>query len=246
MKKLIISFAILLFLIGAVKCANVLAAVNDDGKGRITADASEFKYISPDTATINFTIETTDKTSQKALETNNQKMNKLVEIIKKELNSNESVKTSAYNLRQQYEYNNVTKKNVMTGYIVTNSVIVTLKDTKKAGHLISVATQNGATKVNGLSFTIQSTDAVCKELTQKAVLKAKKQAEDILAPLGKTIDSIENISYGCSTQGEYRAYSNYLMKSYAAGAADAAISDTPVEQGETKVTANVTIVFRIK
>ena len=214
-------------------------------QGKITAQASEFKYVAPDTATITFTIETEDKNSQKAVEINNQKVTKLIDAIKKELAENETVKTSAYSLNQRYEYNNVTRKNVLVGYAVSNSITVQLKDTQKTGKIIDVASKNNVTNISGLSFSLQNTNAVCKELTQKAVIKAKNEANNVLAPLGKTVDAIANINYSCSTQMRYSPYRNFVMKS--AGNMEATTdSAVSIEEGETRVDASVTIVFTIK
>ena len=227
MKKLIIS----LFVLGLIATTTyAVTPVNTDNRGRITASASEFKYIAPDTATITLTVETTDKNSQKAVEINNQKVSVLTDLIKKSLSQNEMIKTTNYNMRQQYEYNNITKKNVLTGYTVVNSVTVTLKDTQKTGKIIDMAIKNGATNVSNLSFTLQNTDNVCKELTAKAVAKAKNEAINVLAPLGKTIDSVANIDYHCSTRTNGPVYRNYaLMKT-----ADAAVGESSVniEEGE--------------
>ena len=240
MKKFIISFSLLAAIsLGLYNVSN--AAVFDD-KGKITAQASESKYVAPDTASISFSVETFDKNSQKAVELNNQKMAAITEAVKKILGANESVKTSSYSLNPRYEYNNSSKKNVMTGYNVNNSLTVTLKDTKKTAKVIDIATQNGATNVSGLSFTIQNTDNVCRELTAKATQKAKKEAESVLAALGKTIDTVVSINYSCNNQ--YRTSTRMYMAVDNFAKAEAA--GTPIEEGENKVTASVTIVFTIK
>ena len=242
MKKLIISFAFLALLsFGIFNAAT--ASVFDD-KGKITAEANESKYVAPDTATISFTVETSDKNSQKAVEENNKKMAAIAEAVKSQLAANENVKTSSYNLRQKYEYNNVLKKSVQVGYTVTNTLTVTLKDTKKAAKVIDIATQNGATNVSGLSFTIQNTDGVCKELTAKATQKAKREAENVLSALGKTIDSVVSVNYSCSTQ-IHRSSRMYMAMEDGAVNAKAATGAT-IEEGENRITAHVTVIFTIK
>ena len=71
MKKLIVSLAaVAVFGIFNIAFLNSVNSAPICDKGKITADASEFKYVSPDTATISFTVETTDKNSQKAVELN--------------------------------------------------------------------------------------------------------------------------------------------------------------------------------
>lgn len=240
MKKFIISFSLLTII--SLGLYNVSTAAVFDDKGKITAEASESKYVAPDTASISFAVETFDKNSQKAVELNNQKMAVITEAVKKLLGANESVKTSSYSLHPRYEYSNSSKKSILTGYNANNSLTVTLKDTKKAAKVIDTATQNGATSISGLSFTIQNTDGVCKELTAKATQKAKKEAESVLAALGKTIDTVVSVNYSCNNQ--YRTSAHMYMAMDNRAKAEAA--GAPIEEGENKVTAHVTIVFTIK
>lgn len=244
MKKLIISIFTLAILTGVIYTAN--AAVTNPIPGKITANATESKNVAPDTATISFTIEATDKNSQKAAELNEQKVKVLVDIIKKSLAANESIKTTNYDLHQNYEYNNIMKKNIASGYTVTNTLNVTLKDTAKTGKIIDLGIKNGASAVSNLSFTLESTDKVCKELTAKAVAKAKEEAMNVLAPLGQTINSIHTINYSCNNQMSIRPYRNYLAKAMATADSYSSNAGATIEQGESKVEASVTIVFTIK
>ena len=240
-RKLIVS-SFLLVLISVSLNQEVVAATKEVGK--INASASEVAYVLPDTATISFTVETVDENSEKAVEVNNQKAQKLIVALKSLLGEDETIKTSEYNLHPKYEYNQLTKKSALIGYEVTNTLSVTLKDTQKVGKIINVAAKNEIDNVSGLSFSIQSTDAICKELTAKAALKARQQAQDVLTPLGKKVGDIASISYGCSTNMSYRPYRNFVMSKGAV--AESTADSISVEQGKNRVEANVTIVFTIK
>ena len=111
MKKLIVSFLTLLSL---TMLANAVFAET----GKITANATKSKYVNPDTATISFTVETQDKNSQKAVEINNEKVKSLVEVLKQQLTENEVIKTSSYNLSQNYEYTRTLGDWLFAGSIV--------------------------------------------------------------------------------------------------------------------------------
>ena len=130
--------------------------------------------------------------------------------------------------------------------MVTNSVSVKLKDKNKVSKVIDIATTNGATRVSGLKFTLQSTDTVCRQLTAKAAQKAKADAAAIVSPLGTSLDKIVNISYSCST--ENRINSRYVMSAKALGASmeEDSVTAPEIETGEIKVRANVNIDFSIK
>lgn len=242
MKKLITSFALLAIFLGLGIQNTTLAAPVDD-RGKITAEVTESKFVAPDTATISFSVETFNKNSQKAIEENNLIMSKITDNIKRILSKNETIKTATYNLNKKYEYNTSSKKNYFAGYEVLNTVTIILKDTTKTSRVIEIATQNGATDVSGLSFTVENAEPVCRELTVAAAKKAQVEAETILAALGKTIDSIANINYYCNTRYN-SAPRFYLSKSMGSNSVESA--GAPIETGENKITAQVTIVFTIK
>lgn len=212
----------------------------------ISAHATEEISIAPDTIEITFSVETRDKNSQKAVDKNSQTANNILANIKKILGQNETIKTSSYSLTPTYEYNKTLKKSEQTGYMVTNSVSVKLKDKNKVSKVIDIATTNGATRVSGLKFTLQSTDTVCRQLTAKAAQKAKADAAAIVSPLGTSLDKIVNISYSCST--ENRINSRYVMSAKALGASmeEDSVTAPEIETGEIKVRANVNIDFSIK
>ena len=96
-------------------------------------------------------------------------------------------------------------------------------------HSVFLNIKNGATNVSNLSFTLQNTSNVCKELTAKAAQKAKNEAMNILTPLGKTIDSVYNIDYSCSTQTRFASSRNYTMMKAMASADEAGSNGVSVE-----------------
>lgn len=235
--KVLFFIAVTLLAAGFAGEKSAVSATPD--KGVITAEALEFTYVTPDTAMINFSVETTDNETQKAVAENNAKISKITAALKNSLGKDDSIKTSGYSLRP--DYSGSTGKR--TGYVVSNTLTVKMKDISRVGKIIDEAVQNGATNVSGLSMTLQNKDGVCSALTQKAVAKAKKDAQNVLAPLGKTIDGVASIKYNCDTNTYYNPVANF---STAKSAAFAGASGTTVEQGDIRVNASVTIDFTIK
>lgn len=243
--KLFFTAAILLIGLLFVN-SEVFADNNTPKESTINAQASVEQTVVPDTIEISFTVETKDKNSQKAVDKNSQTANNIIANIKKILGENETIKTSSYSMTQTYEYNKTLKKSEITGYLVTNGVSVKLKDKNKVSKVIDIATTNGATRVSGLKFTLQSTDNICRQLTAKAAQKAKADAAAIVTPLGGKIDRIVGISYSCST--ENRINSRFTMNAKALGASmeEDSVTAPEIEPGEIKVRAFVNIEFAIK
>ena len=212
----------------------------------ISAQASAEQTVIPDTVEISFTIETRDKNSQKAVDKNSQTANNIIANVKKLLGENETIKTNSYSMTQTYEYNRALKKSELTGYLVTNGLTVKLKDKNKVSKIIDIATTNGATRVSGLKFTVQSTDNICRQLTAKAAQKAKADAAAIVTPLGGKIDRIVGISYSCSTENRMNSRFTMSAKALGASAQEDSITAPEIEAGEIKVRAHVNIEFAIK
>ncbi len=240
-------FGAAILFIGLLLANNQVFADNNTPKESIiSAQANAEQTVIPDTVEISFTIETRDKNSQKAVDKNSQTANNIIANVKKILGDNETIKTNSYSMTQTYEYNKTLKKSELSGYLVTNGLTVKLKDKNKVSKVIDIATTNGATRVSGLKFTVQSTDNVCRQLTAKAAQKAKADAAAIVTPLGGKIDRIVGISYSCST--ENRMNTRFTMSAKALGASNEedTVTAPEIEAGEIKVRAHVNIEFAIK
>ncbi len=241
-------FLTLFFVLAGIVFFNTpaLSYDNTPKESIISAQATEEQTIVPDTIEISFSIETKDKNSQKAVDKNSQIANNIIANVKKILGENETIKTNSYSMTQTYEYNKTLKRSEQTGYMVTNGLTVKLKNKSKVSKVIDIATTNGATRVSGLKFTVQSTDNICRQLTAKAAQKAKADAAAIVAPLGGKIDRIVAVNYSCST--ENRVNSRFTMSAKALGATmdEESVTAPEIEPGEIKVRAHVNIEFAIK
>ncbi|MDD3593992.1 MAG: SIMPL domain-containing protein [Candidatus Gastranaerophilales bacterium] len=242
--KILIALFVFLVAIGTLGI-NYKTFANSAENGKISSTAKEEKSIAPDTVYVTFSVITNDKNSETAVSLNNKKTTQMINALKKSLTPDETVKTSAYSLNPNYEYNNITKKNMFKDYEVKNNVNLKLKDINKVGKLIDIAVKNGANNVDNLVFTLENTDAVCNQLTAQAAQKARKNAEALLNSLGMKIVNVANISYNCSNLVPRAVYADNFMSMKAAGS-EADSTPVTIEAGEIKITATVTITFNIK
>ena len=208
-----------------------LLSVNGEAKGTQ----------SPDTAVITFGVSTLDKDMTKATNMNNQKASAIIAKIKPLLctSRGDSIKTSTYTLRQEYEYNNNQK--LFKGYRINNRVIVKTKDVNSISKLIGTAIASGANEVQGLDFSLENTNPYCKDLLVKATQNARNEAETVAGALGVKVIGINKVSSSCSSS--YRNNSPVMFK--ALGSMDESSSHTPIEAGDIDLNANVNIDFVI-
>jgi uncharacterized protein YggE len=121
---------------------------------------------------------------------------------------------------------------------------VKVRDTAKAGELLSGVGSQGATEVSGLNFTFDDPDAVDAEARAEAIADAKTKAEELADQLGVRIVRVvsfnENKSYPGVPSPLYR-------QEAAMGGADMAVSNAPeISVGQNKVTTNVSVTYEIR
>ncbi len=72
---------------------------------------------------------------------------------------------------------------VLKGYEVSQSTTVKVRDTSKAGTLLTGCCSNGATNVSGLTFTFDDPTAVHTDARNKAIADAKSKAQALASQL---------------------------------------------------------------
>jgi len=213
-----------------------------DTRGTISVTGTAFENFSPDTAVIVLSIMTTAKNAQDAAVNNSKKADKVVsqlkQLIKPELG--DTIKTSSYTLQPVYEYDNSKGKSILSGYSATNQLTVTTKQIKCVGNLTDYAIASGANQIQSINFEITNNREYCKKLLAKATDNAKEQASVIAQTLGVKISGIKQASGSCGSEHPYtRMYGAKAMF------AEAAAPSTPIESGEVKLNATVSVDFYV-
>src|SRR3990167_7589733 len=129
--------------------------INVSGEGEV--------FAVPDTATFSVTVQETAKDVQTAQAAATKKNNDIIAYLKGVGIDEKDIQTTDYNIYPQYEYGTQIcpmgsycppGKQTLTGYQVSQTLTIKVRDTKKAGDLLSGVGSRGATNVSGLSFTI--------------------------------------------------------------------------------------------
>lgn len=211
-------------------------------KGTISVMGEAKEYHTPDTVFITLGVETTGKTVSGTVAENNTRSERVVNALKGLISpaDGDSIKTSSYTVQPVYEYDNGTKKSILTGYKVLNQVTVRSNKIEAAGRITDNALQSGANQVQGISFVLSEEREFCEGVLKKAAERAKREASFVARTLGTTISGIKSISPSCGRQ-PHPIYRQAVMETKMA----AAIPDTSLEAGDVTVSATVSIVFYI-
>ena len=152
--------------------------------------------------------------------------------------------------RQSYEYQSgicstyscPPSKSILTGYDVSQTTVIKVRDLKKAGELLATIGSQNVKYLSDLTFSVDEPDAVQAQARAEAITKAQDKAKLLAKQLGVSLVKIVSFS---EDNGGY-----YPRPVYGMGGADmmkvqnaSVAPEIPV--GEQKVTSSVTITYEI-
>lgn len=141
------------------------------------------KNFSPDIVRIHITVWGKGASANSAQASNIANFATLTKSIETYKIKKEDIITSSYELNPEYVYNQKTNKNMITGYIANQNLVVTLRDVSKAAPFVDSLSKGGI-NINSLSFDLDKKADEERALLADAVKVAEAQAE-ILAKAAK-------------------------------------------------------------
>ncbi len=214
------------------------------GEGEVISIADIGKF----TFSVSETSESVDSAQKMATE----KINKVLTALKEKGVDEKDIKTLNYNINPKYQWvvdtkncygsNNCPNGNsVIVGYDVSQTIEVKIRDTKKAGELLTQVGAQGVGNVSGLQFSIDDEEALKQQAIALAIADAKAKAEKLSKELGLDIDKIVGYS---EENYAYPMYNKGMGGDAMSVRAEMAVApQTPV--GENTVTARVFVTFEL-
>jgi hypothetical protein len=231
----------------------------------ISVSGSGEAYAIPDIAVFSFSVTETGNTVKQAQEKADVKINDALTAVREAGIEDKDIKTTGYYVYPKYEWSKticpasetisadgVTRssvsycpsgKQILTGYEINQSISIKVRDTEKAGDLVTKVGTVGVSNISGLEFSVDNRDQYVAEARAEAITKAKAKAKELAKQLGVHLGSI--ISY--NENGNYPIYS----KAEGMGGVDMLVSSisprsAELPTGETKITSDITITYEIK
>ncbi len=217
-------------------------SISVDGEGEASAV--------PDVGQFSFSVTAEGPNATDAQNASAAKINDIMSYLKEQGVEEKDIKSEGYNMYPKYKYEEQMcafgswcppGEQVEDGFEVSQMVMVKVRDTAKAGDLLSGVGAKGATNISGLTFTVDDESAVKAEARSKAIADAKTKAEKIAADLGVEIVRITSFYENQGYYGEY-GYGGDMMSAKAEAAPGA--PSTPV--GEQTTTVSVSLSFEVK
>lgn len=229
MKKIFYLFTLVLVTFSAMAQNNnsITPQVNVNGEGSVK--------IKPDYAVITMGAEIKDLDSAKAKKQNDEIIAKMIQVIKKSAIAEKDYQTQRVNLYKTREYQE--KKDY---FVASQTITITLRSLDNYEKLMADLMAAGANTINGVEFKSTQTEKVATEIRAKAVLNAKKKAEDYASALNQSIGKALIIN----DQSMVNNPRVYMMKT--AMADESAGMDQTLAVGEIEISTNVNVVFELK
>ena len=198
--------------------------------------------VAPDLAVVTLSVAETRKTAREALDVANGAMGAVIDALKKEGIAARDLRTSGLSIQAQYSYpendDGTPKPPVLTGYMVSNTLTVRIRDISKVGAIIDRAVTLGVNQGGDIRFTnedpAKTVTAARTEAVKDAIDKARTLAEAAGVKLGRILEISE-----AGNPPDPRPMMRMQM------AKEAAADAVPVEAGENSYRVNVNVTFAI-
>ncbi len=201
------------------------------GRGEVQA--------APDMAVITSGVTSQGATAREALDANTAAMTELLDELKASGIEARDIQTTGFSVNPSYVYSDERDSNgyslppKVTGYQVSNTVTVVVRDLEDLGTILDRSVTVGANTVNGVTFSVADPTELYNEARQKAFADARAKAELYAETAGTTLGDLEAIRESQGFDGP-QPYAMYAR-------AEAASSAVPVEAGELTFTINVDV-----
>ena len=198
----------------------------------------------PDTAYVTSGVTSQAATAKDALAANTADMTALIGVLKDAGVAEEDIQTSGFAVNPNYIYSDQRDANgyqlppKISGYTVTNSVTVHVRDLSILGTMLDKEVSVGANTINGINFAVEDPSALYDQARKAAFVDAKGKADLYADAAGVGLGAIENIS---ENQGYTQPPQPYLYKATAAAADRSA--PVPVEAGQLTFSIDVAITW---
>lgn len=210
----------------------------------ITVSAEGKTVVSPDIASINFSVVTDGADPAELSKENADKLNKTIAFLKEQGIDPKDIKTAGYNLYPKYEYDEEGRTSFISGYTLNQTVYIKIRKFEKIGVILGALPQYGVNEISSLNFDIEDPDQYLNTARQEAFAKAYAKAKTMAQQNGTSIKRVVTFSEGG------RGYPGPIF--YAAtekggyGGDGGPLPLPTIEPGSQEVNIQVTVTYEIR
>ena len=192
-----------------------------------------------DKVTVSLGVETADKTAEKALLSNSNLMNTVIDALKASGLQQNETSTSSFSIKPNYNYSKYGDGGNLMGFTVSNLIHIESSNIDSVSQWIDTAVQAGANIVNDIYFSLseEKLQKIKNVLLKEAVANAKTKADIVAGAAGINVGGIKSIMV------EEIGFPPVPGPLYSKSVSSDEVSSTPILAGEQEVSTTVSIVY---
>jgi len=198
------------------------------GTGRVT--------LRPDTAMVTLGVEAGARSAGDAQAAASRGMQSLFAALRDLGVAQDDLATQGVSLEPQYDYSDHAQR--LTGHVSTQTVMVRVRALPDVGTLIDAAIAAGATRVHGISFSVDDATAAQAQARALAMADARARAETLAQAAGVRVGRPTRIVEG--------GLANAVPVTFQRMAFADTGAETAVAAGTTDVTIDLDVTFAIE
>jgi uncharacterized protein YggE len=237
-QKMILGSIAVILVLSAVLSSAMAAPDNTTSTEKLIYTSTTGEVLAPpDQVEISLAVQTENANAQMAQQNNADLMASTIAALEHAGIPQDKIKTTGYSIYLVYDDTGSILGQKVKLYRVTNTLLITLTDTSRAGEILDLAVANGVNQVNSISFTLNETQqkTLRSDALKDAMARSRADADTVASASSLTIVGIKEIT----VSGGY----------YPVAIADYRLSDetlkvvTPLVPGDVTVTASVSVTY---
>lgn len=204
----------------------------------VSVNGSGAVSLSPDMATINIGVSTQDADAQRALDKNNAQAEAIRETLAEFGVAEDDIKTTNFSIWPRQDYD---RDGEVTDiyYVVSNTVLVTVRDLEQLGDILDAVVGSGANQVNGINFDVADRESAYQVALEAAMDNAYARASALAGAADVSLGEVQSINTFVSGGGPIVQFERMAMDM-------AAAESVPVSGGTMEITVEVSVVYELK
>ena len=224
-----------------VAAPELVGVINSQQQVGLWVNGEGKVLVSPDIVLLSLGIETEAKTVAQAQRDASEAMDGVMRALKANGIAEKDIQTQRFSISPVREWIEDERRNITIGYMVTNMVVVKIRQIDEAGTVIDAVAEAGGdlTRIDSIGFTVDDPTPYYKEARTKAIEDAMTKAKQMAQAANVKLGNLLYISEGSQYVQPVEVRDSFLK---AMGAAPA---PTSVSAGELAIQVTVQMVYDI-
>jgi uncharacterized protein YggE len=210
----------------------------------VTVTAQGKTTAAPDLAEVTFSVVSQGANPSDLSTSNNDKMNAVLQFVSSQNIASSDVATTGYDLEPSYQYDKDTQRNFITGYTLTQTVTLKIRDLTQVATILGGLAPLGVNQIGGVDFTFADQNTYLAAARADAMNQARAKAEALASESGAWLGQVVSVSENGNIPFPVPYYANTAS---AGGIGAMAVPSTPnIQPGTQDITDNVTITYALR